>query len=154
MTAFFRKSRLLRIQNFSGPNLAVLWTGDLLIVNSKAPNLERHVHQSKHVFWAIRRVSLTKLLPVGWPRKRTKRKRAREESYKNRYNFTTMWRRHFVIDLHQIWWVCRSYRNHACPFWIQNIHWLFPAERLTKAFSHQKGNGLYNSATCDSAGSW
>jgi len=32
-----------KVQTFTGQNLAVVWTGDPLIVNLKAPNPERHV---------------------------------------------------------------------------------------------------------------
>jgi len=50
--------------------------------------------------------------------------------------FTTTWRRHFATDLHQIWWVCRSYRrNHAYRVWFQHIHWFFQAEMWKKICS-------------------
>jgi len=78
-----------------------------------------------------------KLRPVGWPRKRKTNnlKKAHEESDKPLY-FTTMWRRHFTTNLHQIWYVCRSYRRyHACQVLLQNIHSFFQAERWKIVFS-------------------
>jgi len=64
--------------------------------------------------------------PVGWPRKR-KRKKMREKQVTKSLYFTTTWRRHFATDLYQIW---RSYQhNHACQVWFQNIHWFFQPER-------------------------
>jgi len=75
-----------------------------------------------------------KLRPVGWPRKLGK-KRWEKKVTKLLY-FTNMWRRHCATDLHQIWWVCGSYRhNHACQVWFQNIHWCFQAERSKNASS-------------------
>jgi len=58
-----------------------------------------------------------KLWPVGWPRKWEKEKKGGKES-KKLLHFTTTWKRHFTTDLHQIWWVCRSYQGtHACQVW-------------------------------------
>jgi len=43
-----------------------------------------------------------KLRPVGWPTKRKKRKKRLVKKVTKQFHFATMWRRHFVTDLHQI----------------------------------------------------
>jgi len=117
---FCKNSAISRL--FTSQNLAVFRTADQLIVNFKAP--KRHVYQSEHNFWTIKRAILTKIATCGLADETEMKsnKKAGEKVAKPLY-FTTTWRRHFATDLHQIWWVCKAYRRyHASQVWLQNIH--------------------------------
>jgi len=66
-----------------GQNLAVFRTADPLIVNLKAPNPKRHVYQSEHDFWAIKRAIRTKIATSGLAEETEKKhKKVDEESHK------------------------------------------------------------------------
>jgi len=77
---FFARKRLN--PDFYGSKFGVFWTGDSLIVNLKAPNPKRHVYQSEHDFWTIKRAIRTKIATCGLAEEAEKRKKAGEESHK------------------------------------------------------------------------
>jgi len=85
-----------------------------------------------------------KLRPVGWPRKRKKRREKKVKS-QNRY-ISPPCRGAISQPIFTTFGVFVDLTDVITPTEFGSKIWFFQAERSKKAFSLSKSNGLYNSA--------
>ena len=69
---------------------------------------ERHVFETEHVAWAIKRANRSRMA-AGWRDEETEKGRAKVTKP---WNSTTEWRRPLWTDLNQVWCDCRSHQRH------------------------------------------